>query len=230
MDTIYERHTEEKSLEWFIDTVIVRDIKSVIEAGAGYLSFALMAQAIEYLGALLDERQFIDPAPGVSSDRFALAIDGLFKPINIDYFRYNKANSEFYLYEHLRCGMAHILRPNNRVVFTGKADAGRLGLRHLTEFQPEGNAAPQLLLVVEDLYDDLAAACERAKRDMKRKTNPKLKQGYMTITEFRHSYVNENAPIRLVLETGQKLDLTSPTLSGGPIVNYAITGLAPQAR
>lgn len=51
--------------EEFIDTVLVRDIGKVIDAGCAYLSFGLIAQGIETLGGLLDEKEIHDNDKGL---------------------------------------------------------------------------------------------------------------------------------------------------------------------
>ena len=218
----YELHHEDRDINWFLDTVIVRDIEAVINAGAGYLAFSLVAQAIELLGALLDEEEFHEP--GLSESRFAKAIDALFEPINVDYLRHNKADSDYYLWKFLRCGMAHVLRPNSRLVFTGRGDAARIGYRHLQVVELAGYEKPQLVLVIEDLHVDLREACRRAKNLIKRKTHPKLQQGYISVTTFHYAFVNPGDGVRLDWPKGQTLEVATPSVSGGPIIKVGITG------
>ncbi|MSU66032.1 MAG: hypothetical protein EXS38_08035 [Opitutus sp.] len=226
----YIRLTEEKNIQWFLDNVLVTDIQKVIDAGAGYLAFSLIAQAVELLGALLDEEEIHASRLKISPDRFARGIDEVFKSINPDYARHNKADSPFYLYDHLRCGMAHVLRPKTRVIFTGRADARKLGFKHLEEITLAGYTDTQLVLVIEDFHDDLTEACRRAKNKIIKKTHPKLKQGYITVTRFTHSYVNQGSPQHLDLNTGSTMNVSTAALSGGPIIDLSLTGLAPQAQ
>ena len=225
----YDRQTEEKDIHWFLDTVIVRDIQQVIDAGSGYLAFALVAQAIEMLGALLDEKEIHDHGGGLPEKRFAKAMDDLFAPINKDYGRYNKGDSDYYLYKYLRCGMAHVLRPQTRIVFTGRTDADKLKLKHLTEVTLEGYAEPQLLLVIENFHDDLKEAVRRAEVILKKTNHPKLRHGYITISRFKHTFETA-APLNVQVAAGQSFAVTSPSLSGGPVYDFTITGLAPGAR
>lgn len=209
----YTRLTEDKDIEWFLDTVIIRDIGEVIEAGAGYLAFGLIAEAIEVLGALLDEHDFEEPDQ--SEKRFVKAIDMSFKPINNRYAQLNRSDSDYFLYKHLRCGMAHILRPSARLVFTGQDDAKRFGAKHLEEVMFEDGAA-HVLLVIEDFYADLIEACRRTKNHLKNKTHAKLKKGYITISKVA-------APSSFTGYTSG-----APILSGAG--GYAnITGVAPGA-
>ena len=225
----YIRLTDEKDIPWFLDHVVVNDIKKTIDAGAGYLAFGLIAQAIEVLGALLDEQEIHVNKPGVPETRFGLAIDLVFEPINKDYARHNKTTSPYYLYEHLRCGMAHVLVPKAPLIFTGRHDALVMGFRHLQEFNP-GTADAQLLLVIEDFHDDLAAACARAKKLIKKKTHPKLKQGYITVTNYQYSFLNEGEARQLEWKTGLKLNVTSNEPAGGLLMTAALTGVAPAAQ
>ena len=102
----YQLVREEQTIDWFIDSVLVRDIATVIGSGAGYLAFSLIAQGIELLGALLDEQEFNDS--NLSEGRFRTALRELFPRT---YASHSTKGGEFYLYEDLRCGMAHVLRP-----------------------------------------------------------------------------------------------------------------------
>lgn len=226
----YIRLTEEKDITWFLDHVLVADIQKVIDAGAGYLAFSLIAQAIELMGAFLDEDEIHASRTGISPDRFARGIDEVFKSINPAYARYNKADSPFYLYDHLRCGMAHVLRPKTRVILTGRADARELGFKHLQEITLEGYSETQLVLVIEDFHNDLVDACRRVKNKIVKKTHLKLKQGYITVTRFTHAFLNQGIPQHFDLNTGATMQVSTAALSGGPIIDFSLTGLAPQAQ
>jgi len=212
----YTRQTEEKDIDWFLDTVVVRDIGAVIEAGGGYLSFALIAQSIEVIGALLDEQEIDYYEQGLPAKRFDKAITEVFKPIDARYAEFNKEDSEYYLWENLRCGMAHIIRPKSKIVFTGKSDAIKLGASHLGKIKFD-DGEEHLLLVVEDFYDHLKDACRRTKNKLPKKTHAKLKKGYITI-----HHVQQPSSLSHLLGGSA----TSPTLSGGGF-DVPVTGVAP---
>lgn len=222
MSREYILQKDDKTIDRFLDMVIIRDIEKVIDAGAGYLAFGLMAQAIELLGALLDEYEFDDHEPGLPETRFRIAIDSLFTPRNKNYGRFNQSDSEYYLWKYLRCGMAHICRPRNRVIFTGRTSAKGMGLLHLEEAMPDGYDEPQLILVVEDLFDDLKDGCRRAKNLIKKKTHPKLKQGYITVSEYAYAFVNVGADISW--PASSKLEIKSDAPFGGSTIFHTITG------
>lgn len=211
----YTRQTEEKGVDWFLDTVVVRDIGLVIDAGAGYLAFALIAQSIEMIGALLDEKEIEHYDQGLPAKRFAKGISEVFKPIDARYAEFNKEDSEFYLWENLRCGMAHIIRPKSKIVFTGRSDAMKLRASHLDKIRFE-DGEEYLLLVIEDFYDHLKDACRRTKNKVPKKTHAKLKKGYITIHHVQQ-------PPSFSEST------TSPTLSGSGL-DLPVTGAAPEAK
>jgi hypothetical protein len=219
MATEYQLQNSDETIGWFLDNVIIADIGKVIDAGAGYLAFALIAQAIETLGALLDERDFSERS--LSESRFGKAITELF---SAKYGELNKSGTEFYLYEHLRCGMAHILRPNSRIVFCGAKDAKQMGHGHLEVLTIQGYSETQLLLVLETFYEDLKDACGRAKNLIKKKTHPKLKQGYITVSRFTYHFTNAESDYALSLQKGASLNVTTPATNNGFTISTAITG------
>lgn len=215
----YMRHTEEKDINWFLDTVVVHDIGLVIEAGAGYLAFALMAQSIEMLGGLLDEYHIDHYELGLPEKRFSKGISEVFKPIDARYAEFNKKDSQFYLWENLRCGMAHIIRPKSKIVFTGKSDAKKLKASHLDKIRFE-DGEEYLLLVVEDFYDDLKEACRRIKNMLTKKTHAKLKKGYITIHQVQpsdSSFSNTSNPLEAATLSSSQFDIS-------------VTGVAPKSH
>jgi hypothetical protein len=215
----YTRRTEEKDINWFLDTVVVGDIGSVIDAGCGYLAFALIAQSIEMLGALLDEQEIGHYEQGLPAKRFAKGITEVFKPIDARYAEFNKEDSEYYLWENLRCGMAHIIRPKSKIVFTGKSDANKLHASHLDKIKFD-DGEKYLLLVVEDFYDHLKDACRRTKNKLTKKTHVKLKKGYITIHHVQEASSFSH------LSGGTA---ASPTLSGSGF-DIPVTGVAPGTK
>lgn len=112
--------------------------------------------------------------------RFRNAIKTLFNWQGSLYPKYTADNSEYDLFRYLRCGMAHVLRPAGKVAFTTRAESEIDGTNHLIVASKTG----QLILVAEDFYSDFVRACNKCKNCLKKKTHPKLKREYLTITPF----------------------------------------------
>jgi hypothetical protein len=164
---------ETKDLDWFIDTVMVRNIGQMVETeGLHYLSFGLIAVGIEVLGACHDPHAFT--AQGHSRERFKSGIDRYMSRINKLYAKFNDPKSGFFLYKFLRCGMVHNLRPTSRILFTTSAEAVADGTAHLHVNRDTG----RLILVAENFYKDFARACRSLKSDLPRicANNPKLRK------------------------------------------------------
>jgi hypothetical protein len=141
----------------FVRTVLIANIgRMVHDCRLYYLSFGVIAQGIEFLGACLDEEPF--DAKRMSRKRFNAAIESLFPET---YGEYIAANSEFCLYEELRCSLVHSVRPGRKASLTHREEARREGTEHLGVFDGK------LVVVVEDLYDDLRLACEEVIRRAK---------------------------------------------------------------
>lgn len=172
--------TTNQTIEWFIDTVLLRDLRHMIyDANLHYLGFGTVACAIEFLGACLDRNDF--NKQGLSKRRFEKSIAELFVPIDRRYEPFNVENSDYYLYKHLRCGMAHIMRPQGNVAFTTREESMVDGTSHL-EIESSIN---KLILVSEDLYDHLEIACAELKNKMNLPSTYKnLTDSYLPIIEF----------------------------------------------
>ena len=165
------------TLDEFISTVLVPGVQRMTYEGLGYLATGMIAVGIEFLGACLDEHDF--RKDGESEKRFKKGIAEFMGKVNAKYIPYNNPRSEFYLYEQLRCGMAHIIRPAGKVVFTGRGEAQRDGLVHL-EVMAKYHV---LILVVEDFCDEFIEACERLRRRIPKLTNPKVKEIFLPVRE-----------------------------------------------
>ena len=79
----------------FINQVFLNEYKRIIDQGFYYISFALIALGIEYLGACLDSHDFDEE--GLSKARFTSAINELFPQ------RYHEHAEA--LYKDVRCGL-----------------------------------------------------------------------------------------------------------------------------
>ena len=193
---------EPKDMAWFIDTVLIRDVQNVATQGGEYLSFSLMTQGLETLGALLDT----DPidAEGKSAKRFKAAVN---KWMPAGYHPYNNLTKRdpHYLYGGLRCGMAHIMRPQKRIMLKGSSP-------HYSNLEKVTfGTEDYLIIVVQDFLSDYLAACRQAKVDLP--TLPKGSDFHLTIYT-----VEEEDPV-----TGSTL---STTLSSEdiPQIQTFVTG------
>ncbi len=161
-----------QDVRWFIDTVLLGDLQKMIcTDGHHYLGFGVVACGIEFLGACIDKHQW--DKPGLSQKRFESAVNELF---DAKYHPYVHV-----LFEHLRCGMAHIMRPQGSVAFTTQAESVTDGTHHLKVFAGTG----KLVLVSETFYADFAEACKEVKQRMVAgKYSKTITDQHMTITEI----------------------------------------------
>ena len=195
------RSTTEVSVKDFIQRVLIRDIgKMICDCKLHYLSFAVMAQAIEFLGACLDEEAW--DKPNQSEKRFNSAVKKLFKASSKEYTKYTSSSSDHYLYEGLRCGLIHMMRPRRKVFLTHRAESKRENTSHL------GKTDGKLILVAEDLYDDVKRACEKViqRIDQNKITNKKVNDSYLRIIDWsRQNEAQVIASSRPTAEGGGRL-------------------------
>jgi len=119
-----------------------------------YLSFGVVSQGIELLGACLDENEF--DKQGQSANRFNMALHELFPEHKYDDFGPESA-SDVSLYRDLRCGFLHNVLPKKAFSLTEIKNApSRL---HLTKVDAE-DGSQRYLLVAEEFYGDFVSACE----------------------------------------------------------------------
>ena len=140
------------TIEWYIKNVLVKDLgKMVFTPGLQYLSFGVMGSMIEFLGAFFDDKGFHEQ--GLSRDRFSKAIQSL--DAFTKYRKFDNRNSPHDLFSNMRCGMAHIGRPNVGVAFTERGNPKEWD-KHLQVCNVKDQNNPQrLILVCEDLYFDI---------------------------------------------------------------------------
>lgn len=148
---------KEGTLDWFLETVVIRDLGQMITSGLRYLSFAVMGSAIELLGAIYDSADF--HKTGLSEKRFNAAIKTI---QSLKGYRPYMKPTHYDLYTNMRCGMAHVGKPGNGVVFTERADP-QSGHLHLQTLKFSGN--PRLILVCEELYEDIVKAVADVRGD-----------------------------------------------------------------
>jgi hypothetical protein len=128
-----------------LKTSIIEPIGKLQQAGFYSISFILMAQAIEFMGGMLDKKPF--RAREQSKKRFNLAINKLFGE------KYRFVNQNDWLYDKLRNHLTHTFIPSSWLILCSRSDSG-YGTHHL-KFEND-----RLILVAEDLYDDLTSAAE----------------------------------------------------------------------
>ena len=170
------------SIESFVRTVLLRDLRRMTyDCGLHYLAFGAIAVGIEFLGACQDAEDF--GKQGLSGRRFEQGIEDFMRPVDARYSAYNQPGSPFYLYKHLRCGMAHIMRPQGAVGFTCRSDAEKSGYRHL-DLVAFGGGRQGVIMTAEGFYDDFAKACEILLTQLPSKTGPKFTDVYLPVSEL----------------------------------------------
>ncbi len=135
---------ELQDLKLFIEHHFIDEIKRLNEHEFGYFSFVLISQAIEILGACLDDKPF--RAKNQSRKRFDLAIRALFSP------QYQRLNYKGWLYENFRCNMSHLFVPSNSIKLLTKNEADEIQI-HLSKIDNT------VIFIAEDFQKDLRKAC-----------------------------------------------------------------------
>lgn len=141
------------TLKEFIGHVLINEIKAIQQThGHHYLSFGLIAQGIELLGACLDSTNF--HKRGKSSDRFRNAINKLFPE---KYKAHNNKASQYDLYANLRCGLLHVVIPGSHIELIQEDEKTTYGGGHLDIKNIRGG--DRLLLVSQEFFTDFEKAC-----------------------------------------------------------------------
>lgn len=160
---------ENKNVKEFIQKTLIETIGAMIQTGNHYLGFGPQSQAIELIGAIIEddtvEKLQKDPKSefdtrNKSRRRFHSALK-LFS--NANYLKYCTEFTtdpnhlpDYDLYNNLRCGYAHQMKPLKKVSVTTLQESLVDGTSHLTISQ-DG----KLMLVSEQLYIDLKEVCEK---------------------------------------------------------------------
>ena len=139
----------------FIQKVLIDEFKEIQQdEGHPYISFSLICQGIEFLGACLDSEPF--SAKGLSAPRFRRAMYDLFPT---SYGKFNQGTGKpFDLYENLRCGLIHVILPGSRLELIRRTEKAKFSANHLEVKEIRG--IDRLVLVSEDLFEDYERACE----------------------------------------------------------------------
>jgi len=139
----------------FIQKVLVEEFREIQQdQGHYYISFSLICQGIEFLGACLDSEPF--SAKGRSAARFRRAVYDLFPA---SYRKFNQGSGRpFDLYENLRCGLQHVILPESPIELIQQSEREKFDAIHLEVKEIRG--IDRLVLVSEDLFDDYEKACK----------------------------------------------------------------------
>lgn len=155
----------------FIENVLIREVKAIQqEHGHHYISFGLISQGIEFLGACLDNHPF--NAEKRSSKRFNRCIRELF-PAEYHRFVNKSSKKPFDLYGNLRCGLLHVFIPGPDLEIIQEAEVNDYG-KHLEV--KNFNGKERLILVSQRLMTDFENACNQviSKIDTKEIDNQKV--------------------------------------------------------
>jgi len=139
----------------FIQKVLIDEFKEIQQDERHHvISFSLICQGIEFLGACLDSEPF--SAKGLSAPRFRRAIYDLFPK---SYQQFNRGSGRpFDLYENLRCGLFHFILSGSRLELIRRFEKSKFNAEHLEVKEIRG--VNRLVLVLEDLFDDYEKACQ----------------------------------------------------------------------
>ena len=139
----------------FIQKVLIEEFREIgQDEGHHYISFSLICQGIEFLGACLDSEPF--SAKGRGAARFRRAVYDLFPT---SYRKFNQGTGRpFDLYENLRCGLFHVILPESPLELVRRTDKPEFDAMHLEVREIRGTN--RLVLVSEDLFDDYEKACK----------------------------------------------------------------------
>lgn len=114
-------------------------------AGCGFtdITFMVIGQGIETMGAFLDKKPF--RAKGQAAVRFSKALDELFPP------RYSALNGRGFLFANLRSSLTHLSAGSPHLILARACDkSGHLSVKD-----------KKTTLVLENLLDDYVAAWEK---------------------------------------------------------------------
>ena len=139
----------------FIQKVLIDEFKEIQQKEEHhYISFSLICQGIEFLGACLDSEGF--SAKGLSAPRFRRAIYDLFPT---SYHPFNQGSGKpFDLYENLRCGLWHVILQGSPLDLIRRSEKEKLNAHHLEIKKIQGTN--RLVIVLEDLFIDYENACK----------------------------------------------------------------------
>ena len=135
-------NTVEGQTGWIREVMIGR-ARRLAECGLTDITFMVIGQGIETMGAFLDKKPF--RAKGQAASRFSVALDELFPP------RYSALNGRGFLFANLRSSLTHLSMGSPHLVLAHTCDkAVHLSVKD-----------KKTTLVLENLMDDYVAAWEK---------------------------------------------------------------------
>ena len=135
-------NTVEGQTGWIREVMIGR-ARRLAECGLTDITFMVIGQGIETMGAFLDKKPF--RAKGQAASRFSVALDELFPP------RYSALNGRGFLFANLRSSLTHLSVGSPHLVLAHTCDkAVHLSVKN-----------KKTTLVLENLMDDYVAAWEK---------------------------------------------------------------------
>ena len=139
----------------FIQNVLIDEFKEIQQdTDHHHISFSLICQGIEFLGACLDSDAFSNK--GLSAPRFRRAVCELFPT---SYHKFNQGSGKpFDLYENLRCSLLQVILPGSQLELIRRSEKPKFDANHLEVKEIQG--MNRLVLVFEDLFDDYEKACK----------------------------------------------------------------------
>jgi len=160
----------------FLDEIVAKDLPNAARHNA-YLGAGVLAGGIEFFGACLDSHPI--GVEGQSAARFCHALNTLFPSAYHPFSRRaphtKDLKPEHDLYSALRCGMAHVLRPQGVFLTGGIAEATADGNAHLQVLKRDGKIGP--LIVVEQFIIDFEDAVKRLRMQLQPGPLPAKLQG-----------------------------------------------------
>lgn len=135
-------NTVEGQTGWIREVMIGR-ARRLAECGLTDITFMVIGQGIETMGAFLDKKPF--RAKGQAASRFSVALDELFPP------RYSALNGRGFLFANLRSSLTHLSVGSPHLILAHTCDkAVHLSVKD-----------KKTTLVLENLMDDYVAAWEK---------------------------------------------------------------------
>ena len=135
-------NTVEGQTGWIREVMIGR-ARRLAECGLTDITFMVIGQGIETMGAFLDKKPF--RAKGQAASRFSVALDELFPP------RYSALNGRGFLFANMRSSLTHLSVGSPHLVLAHTCDkAVHLSVKD-----------KKTTLVLENLMDDYVAAWEK---------------------------------------------------------------------
>ena len=132
----------------FIEKVLINQVGTLVQNNMDHFALIIMGQGVEALGSFFDDKPFDYYERGLPKKRFQ-------KGLSLFDKKYHKFTD--ILWEDLRCGLAHQLRPKNKLSISKCNDEERRFIVHLST----GDKSGFLYVIVTEFYKDFKVACEK---------------------------------------------------------------------